>query len=53
MNDSGVYKAWDLLQKPEMWVRKVMGIHGIRMINELKGSASWNWMLLLPKNLLQ
>jgi DNA polymerase V len=22
MNDSGVYKAWDLLQKPEMWVRK-------------------------------
>jgi len=37
MNDSGVYKAWDLLQKPEMWVRKVMGIHGIRMINELKG----------------
>lgn len=37
MNDSGVYKAWDLLQKPEMWVRKVMGIHGVRMINELKG----------------
>ena len=37
MNDAGVYKAWDLLQKPEMWVRKVMGIHGIRMINELKG----------------
>lgn len=37
MNDSGVHKAWDLLQKPEMWVRKVMGIHGVRMINELKG----------------
>lgn len=37
MNDNGVYKAWDLLQKPEMWVRKIMGIHGIRMINELKG----------------
>ena len=37
MNDSGVYKAWDLLQKPEMWVRKVMGIHGVRMINELRG----------------
>ncbi|WP_431611534.1 DUF4113 domain-containing protein [Chryseobacterium sp. 'Rf worker isolate 10'] len=37
MNDSGVYKAWDLLQKPEIWVRKVMGIHGVRMINELKG----------------
>lgn len=37
MNDSGVYKAWDLLQKPEMWVRKVMGIHGVRMIHELKG----------------
>ncbi|AZB00957.1 DUF4113 domain-containing protein [Chryseobacterium joostei] len=37
MNDSGVYKAWDLLQKPEAWVRKIMGIHGIRMINELKG----------------
>lgn len=37
MHDSGVYKAWDLLQKPEMWVRQMMGIHGIRMINELKG----------------
>ncbi|MDH6251812.1 DNA polymerase V [Chryseobacterium sp. H1D6B] len=37
MRDNGVYKAWDLLQKPEMWVRKIMGIHGIRMINELKG----------------
>lgn len=37
MNEAGVYKAWDLLQKPEMWVRKIMGIHGIRMINELKG----------------
>ena len=37
MNDSGVYKAWDLLQKPEMWVRKTIGIHGVRMINELKG----------------
>ena len=37
MNDSGVYKAWDLLQKPEMWVRKIMGIHGVRMINELRG----------------
>jgi len=37
MQDSGVYKAWDLLQKPEMWVQEIMGIHGIRMINELKG----------------
>lgn len=37
MQDNGVCKAWDLLQKPEMWVRKVMGIHGVRMINELKG----------------
>ncbi|MGG5209123.1 DUF4113 domain-containing protein [Chryseobacterium sp. MIQD13] len=37
MYESGVYKAWDLLQKPEMWVRKIMGIHGVRMINELKG----------------
>jgi len=37
MRDNGVYKAWDLLSKPEMWVRKIMGIHGVRMINELKG----------------
>lgn len=37
MKDNGVYKAWDLLQKPEMWIRKIMGIHGVRMINELKG----------------
>lgn len=37
MNDAGVYKAWDLLQKPDTWVRKLMGIHGIRMIYELRG----------------
>ncbi|MGC4128972.1 MAG: SOS mutagenesis and repair protein UmuC [Bergeyella sp.] len=37
MRDYGVYKAWDFLQKPEMWIRKVMGIHGVRMFNELKG----------------
>ncbi len=37
MMDNGVYKAWDLLQKPEIWIRKIMGIHGVRMINELKG----------------
>lgn len=37
MQDYGVLKAWDLLQKPEMWIRKIMGIHGIRMINELQG----------------
>lgn len=37
MRDYGVNKAWDLLQKPEMWVRKEMGIHGVRMISELKG----------------
>lgn len=37
MQDFGVYKAWDLLQKPEMWIRNVMGVHGVRMINELKG----------------
>ena len=37
MHENGVYKAWDLLQKPEIWVRKIMGIHGTRMINELKG----------------
>lgn len=37
MRDSGVHKAWDLLQKPQIWVRKIMGIQGVRMINELKG----------------
>ncbi len=37
MMDHGVYKAWDLLAKPEMWVRKILGIQGVRMINELKG----------------
>ena len=37
MKDAGVYKAADLLKKPEIWVRKLMGIHGVRMINELKG----------------
>lgn len=37
MKDSGVFKAWDLLQKPEIWVREVMGIQGTRLLNELKG----------------
>lgn len=37
MLDYGVFTAWDLLQKPEIWIRKLMGIHGVRMINELKG----------------
>ncbi len=37
MRDNGVHKAWNLLQKPEIWVRKIMGIQGIRMINEFKG----------------
>lgn len=37
MRDYGVNKAYDLLQKPDIWVRKMLGIHGIRMINELKG----------------
>lgn len=37
MNENGVYRAWDLLQKPEMWVRQIMGIHGTRMIKELQG----------------
>ncbi|EJL75671.1 Y-family DNA polymerase [Chryseobacterium populi] len=37
MRDNGVYKAWDLLHKPEMWVKKIMGVHGVRMVNELKG----------------
>lgn len=37
MHDAGVYKAHDLTQKPEMWLRKVMGIHGVRMMRELQG----------------
>lgn len=37
LKDAGVHKAFDLLQKPEIWVKKIMGIHGIRLINELKG----------------
>ena len=37
MKDAGVYKAGRFAQKPEIWVRKLMGIHGVRMINELKG----------------
>lgn len=37
MQDAGVIKAYDLLQKPEMWVKQIMGIHGTRMIRELQG----------------
>ncbi|WP_370898692.1 Y-family DNA polymerase [Chryseobacterium gossypii] len=49
MRDNGVYKAWDLLQKPEMWVRKIMGIHGVRMINELKGIRQLELSAYAPK----
>ncbi len=37
MRDAGVNKAYDLLQKPEMWVKQIMGIHGTRMVRELRG----------------
>ena len=37
MRDYGVNKAYDLLQKPEIWVRKMMGIQGTRLLNELQG----------------
>ncbi|OPB84730.1 Y-family DNA polymerase [Elizabethkingia ursingii] len=37
MKDAGIYKAYDLLSKPEPWIRKEMGINGIRLVNELKG----------------
>lgn len=37
MQDAGVFKAIDLFKMPETWIRAQMGIHGIRMINELKG----------------
>ena len=37
MRDNDINKAWDFLQKSEIWIREVMGIHGIRMRNEMKG----------------
>jgi hypothetical protein len=37
MKDAGIYKAYDLLSKPEQWIRKEMGINGVRLVNELKG----------------
>lgn len=37
MTENGVHKAWDLLQKPDIWLKQTMGVHGIRMMNELKG----------------
>ncbi|MGM5630947.1 Y-family DNA polymerase [Apibacter raozihei] len=33
----GIRKAWDLVNMPDTFIRKEMGIIGIRMINELKG----------------
>ncbi|UOU99152.1 Y-family DNA polymerase [Chryseobacterium daecheongense] len=49
MRDNGVHRAWDLLQKPEMWIRKIMGIHGVRMINELKGIRQLELSGVAPK----
>lgn len=37
MQTMGIYKAYDLVQKPEIWVRKEMGINGVRMVRELQG----------------
>ncbi|OPC24839.1 SOS mutagenesis and repair protein UmuC [Elizabethkingia meningoseptica] len=37
MKDAGIYKAYDLFSKPEMWIRKQMGVNGVRLVNELKG----------------
>lgn len=37
MKDAGIYKAYDLLSKPEQWIRKEMGINGVRLVSELKG----------------
>lgn len=37
MKEAGITKAYDLLQKSDIWVKQLMGVHGIRMINELKG----------------
>lgn len=38
MKDHGVYKCSDLFKMHEIWIRKQMGIHGIRMLQELKGN---------------
>lgn len=37
MKEAGIYRAYDLIQKPEMWIRREMGINGVRMIRELQG----------------
>lgn len=49
LNDYGVYKAWDLLQKPEIWIKKIMGIQGVRMLNELKGIKQLEFDKVSPK----
>ena len=41
MKDAGIYKVYDLLSKPEQWIRKEMGINGVRLVNELKGIPHW------------
>lgn len=49
MVDHGIYYCTDLFRVPEIWLRKQMGIHGIRMINELKGIRQIEFQEAQPK----
>lgn len=37
----GIITAWDFIQLPESYIRKEMGIFGIRMLKELKGEPQY------------
>lgn len=37
-HDMGIFTCADFLKMPEIWIRKQMGINGVRMIQELKGN---------------
>jgi DNA polymerase V len=45
----GLKKAWDFVQLPEEYVRKEMGVYGLRMHQELRGIPQYDLSIPKPK----
>lgn len=37
LGEEGIVSAWDFLQKPQYWIKKQMGVNGLKVYNELLG----------------
>lgn len=52
LNQFGVKKAWDFVQLPDDFLRKEMGINGLRMKNELLGVRQYEMSIPEPKKMI-